>query len=899
MVARVTTTAKKISSVEKSLVIQYAKSLVGKSHGPTAAKTLILAAQPIWDGPDTLTLPSTNGEAVVGIRPCVSTLAVREAMRERNDEQYLVVLTDRSDSDLGLGILSRCYDQRVVTPTMWEAVKGAFHAKQIDGRLSNLPWMAEALVANTPNGGWPPAPAGELTRDLALRSLTSAITGLDASNLDPSSILAWTLDGNTSARLREQPPAVRNGIIDWIREAVGPVASLTVSIATQDHSLDAVSIGLTADVLWTDDLPSADVIAARTRLEHWTGVHNLDAQTARAFADAARGVIQRMESTRDQRYPGVLDRATALFTDLRYDEGAAHSQVLAAGYEARLVALAEQVRTAVSGGAPGLPAMESAFADLLSHDKAGTDRATTMARMAVRLTRWLAFAEGPQPSTLDQAVLRQAREGAYVDWAAADVWVGSTTPELAVAWSELFSAVRRRRDTHDARFAELLADATSRGVLPDQLVPVESVISAVLQPVTSSENRALLIVIDGMSTAVAAELTEQALRTGWFEAVPAADQARTATLAVLPTLTRYSRTSLFTGSLADGSQAKEKSGFAALTGGQLFHKADLIGGAGQALPENLLEAIRSTTPMTAVVLNTVDDALSKADPGGTDWTLEGIQHLAPLLEEARRVGRFVILMSDHGHVVERGGTPQPIEGAEARWRSPATGPMDAQREVALSGPRVLANGGSIIAAVDEGLRYAIKQAGYHGGASAAEAVIPIVVLSCAPDELESAGWVPAAPQAPAWWNDPVSLEVQAAQPVKRSSKPAPKGQEMLDIEIPETEPAGPSAGQSLTESLLVSPIYRAQSARYGARAIPDEIVQGVILVLVEHAGRVHRDTLASAAGIPANRLHTTLPALKRQLNVEGYDVLATDVDGVTVILDVDLLRQQFLEDSAV
>ena len=67
-------------------------------------------------------------------------------------------------------------------------------------------------------------------------------------------------------------------------------------------------------------------------------------------------------------------------------------------------------------------------------------------------------------------------------------------------------------------------------------------------------------------------------------------------------------------------------------------------------------------------------------------------------------------------------------------------------------------------------------------------------------------------------------------------------------------------------------------------------------VLLAQSGRIHRDTLATAAGIPAIRLPGTLAALRRQLNVEGYDVLSIDVDDVTVILDITLLRQQFLEE---
>ena len=99
------------------LVRQYATSLVAKSGGPTAAGVLLLRAQPVWDGPDAITVRDDYRDIRVHVRPCVSALAVRDAMQQRAEGEYLVVLTDRSDADLGLGILSRCYDQRVVTPS--------------------------------------------------------------------------------------------------------------------------------------------------------------------------------------------------------------------------------------------------------------------------------------------------------------------------------------------------------------------------------------------------------------------------------------------------------------------------------------------------------------------------------------------------------------------------------------------------------------------------------------------------------------------------------------------------------------------------------------------------------------------------------------------------------------
>ena len=216
-------------------------------------------------------------------------------------------------------------------------------------------------------------------------------------------------------------------------------------------------------------------------------------------------------------------------------------------------------------------------------------------------------------------------------------------------------------------------------------------------------------------------------------------------------MTRYSRTSLLCGTLRDGTQVDEKRAFTAITGGPLFHKDDLRAPAGAAVNPDVDAAIASATRVVGVVLNTVDDTLAKHDPDGTRWSVSTIQHLEPLLELARRHGRAVVLVSDHGHVVERGGRTDPRELADTRWRPATTGPA-ADGEVALSGRRVLAAGGAIVAPWVEDLRYGNKAAGYHGGASAAEVTIPMLVFAGPDVDLSEAGWRRAGAQAPPWWD---------------------------------------------------------------------------------------------------------------------------------------------------
>ena len=240
-----------IPVANEPLVRRYAQNLVSRMGLESEARVLAIRAQPAWSGPDHLLLSGPSGESArVLVRPCVSSLAIRDAMSALDPSDFLIVLTDRNDADLGLGILARCFNQHVETLNMWVGVEQAFKARDIDPLLRRLLWVAEPLVANAPPGGWPAAPTGILTRDHALSHLTATVLGLEVSELDPSGLLAWTLDPAATLRFREQPTAVQTGLIEWATASIGPVAGLAMGSAATGTSVDAISIGLVADVLW-------------------------------------------------------------------------------------------------------------------------------------------------------------------------------------------------------------------------------------------------------------------------------------------------------------------------------------------------------------------------------------------------------------------------------------------------------------------------------------------------------------------------------------------------------------------------------------------------------------------------------------------------------------------------
>ncbi|NIL64670.1 BREX-2 system phosphatase PglZ [Salinispora arenicola] len=175
--------------------------------------------------------------------------------------------------------------------------------------------------------------------------------------------------------------------------------------------------------------------------------------------------------------------------------------------------------------------------------------------------------------------------------------------------------------------------------------------------------------------------------------------------AVIPSVTGVSRTSLLCGRLASGAADTERARFTAFwkshrLAAELFHKADLPGGAGHRLSPLVLDTIsRIDGPdraVVGVVLNTVDDALDHGREGGrVDWNLGDVAFLPELLAAAKNYGRPVLLVSDHGHVLERErGAPSSDDATSARWRPHNRPPEDG--EVELSGDRVLLGDGRIV-----------------------------------------------------------------------------------------------------------------------------------------------------------------------------------------------------------
>jgi hypothetical protein len=347
------------------------------------------------------------------------------------------------------------------------------------------------------------------------------------------------------------------------------------------------------------------------------------------------------------------------------------------------------------------------------------------------------------------------------------------------------------------------------------------------------------------------------------------------------------------------------------------HKAGLdTSEPGEALSAELAAAIAGTeaADLVTCVLNTIDDALDRSDPGGTDWTDSAVRHLRPLLDHARRAGRVVIMTADHGHVIERRRGTQRSYPEVTSGRSRAGHPPAAEGEVAVTGERVLlpVTGGPAVLAVDEGIRFGPLKAGYHGGASPAEVIVPVAVLvDGSPPEDSGLGL--ALPQEPAWWLDPVRSRSLPSRPgqdelsqlVRPASKKSQSGNApgtmatLFDEPEPlpgpvTSEPAADAQARGLARQVTGSAAYTEQRKIAGRLSVADDKVADLLTALFDAPGsRLGPAQAALVLAVPQQAVRGAILHVQRLLNIDGYPVLRIDADGATVILDQALIREQF------
>lgn len=847
-----------------------------------------------WTGPSVM----HDQQEQYAIYQCDSPLALRLALQDKHDGLAAkVLITPLADEVLEEDLLVRFAKRRLFSLDVWEGVKSLFSAKDLDPRVMRLRWLAERMLAL---GGesLPAVSNGFLDAETLWRTWLRLELGLEAKQADLMALLLWSLEPGNGERWRKLPAEQRAAATQWLCEQAGPASDYVLRCVAAPDTPQAVAVGLAAGVVFH---PAArgQLERAAGRLERYFGGPAPPDALLDRWIRTATEVAERLAGDARQLDPLVM-QADTILTDVQATEFAELSDVSAIGFTRRWERVAAALEEAIQQPADSLPALQTAVQNVRSHLKGRTEtRSLESLEMAVRLVRWLAALEADGdavPHSLGQAVQRQWTIDGFVDWARGRLTVGLATPRVAQAYMRLTERVVQARERHGRQFAELLCAATAAGLRSGtEFVLIEEALSNVVAPL-ARQVPVLLLVLDGMSTAVCRELLHDLTRHDWAMIGQKSTGIGTQpALALIPSVTEVCRTSLLCGARRRGSAADETAGFsqhamladASRSGApKLFHKAEIRSGDALNLAVEVQQAVEDRAQrIVGVVINAVDDHLAKGEQLFVPWTRDTIKVLPTLLDTARAAGRAFVLASDHGHVIDQGAEQLP-EGVSARWRDDQGVCHD--KELRIHGERVLLGAGQrVIAPWSERVRYTGMQHGYHGGISPQEMVAPLVVLWPVDrsDDCPS-GWHELTPDTPAWWDG--LPQAAAARPAN-----VPRYLPGLEEARPASPPVRPGKRPAWIEALFKSKVFAEQKKLAGRQVPPDEQVARILCTLSESGGTLTSAALARQVDRPLVRLPGLLAALQRLLNVEGYAVVDHDAASDTVKLNDELLRRQF------
>lgn len=843
------------------------------------------------------------------VRWCESSLAIREALCdvEQSDPNAtgLVVITPLSSHEIAEDIAARLARSRVFQPEGWDIVRQLFQAKETDARLGRYAWMAQALIDGTALGAYRPVVNGFLDLETAWTEVLKRLLGIDAARPDAIALLQWSMTSDADSKLAHLPAAARADVMRWLDQSAGAAGAMVLGCVESGRTADALPLGLVCGVVFSAAGAGQTALGqAAIRLERFVGDRHVGVTEGEAWAKAAEQLVRSVGLDASR---AMLDRADELLRDLRVAEFAHLSDVLPAALDQRLEDFALALGAHVADPSEtNLRQVEMQADRALRHALMGAQKPRMeRVEMARRLARWL-MSPNPSGQSLPEAVEWQTDQGAFVDWARFRLLGGDELQELSNAYAACRQAVIVRRNGFAKPFAQALVQWNAQPpVASARVIPVENILEKVLAPIAAN-HPVMLLVMDGLSTSIFRELFARISSQGWAEVVPTDGGSPLAGVAALPTVTEVSRASLLCGRLTVGAASQEKAGFAThpalLTHSRseappkLFHKGDLSDATN--LASDVRAAIASAQQrVVGVVYNAVDDHLSGPDQLAQRWALEDLRLLLPLLREAREARRVVVITADHGHLLED-GTAQVPGGDSDRWR-PGTS-VTSPQELAISGGRVVTGDGTnaVVCLWGESSRYAGRKNGYHGGLSPQEVTIPLSVI--VPLGFNLAGWTPAPPAQPEWWElppMPTSQQAAPTTPARPSRKKAtvqPEGQSGLFApdDLPQA-PAPTVAADDWIGALLASPIYSSQRQLAARVAPPDDKMRLLLTALSERGGKLSRSALANRLSLPEVRMGGLLSAVRRLLNVDQMAVINVDEAAGLVELNVALLQQQF------
>jgi hypothetical protein len=853
----------------------------------TAATVFAIESKSAWSGEDQINVDGRQAR-VCEVR---SALRLREVLHEDRGGADLVILTDLDARTFGRENLARVALRRIEPVQPWPVVRTLFGVASIDPRLVRHAWMAERLL-QAPMGDRTIA-GGTLDLETAWGIMLGGF-GLRSARPSEDEFLDAAAKPVFAQAFQTLPTEGREEFKRVIQESLDRLGATVLSVVERGLGEHVLAAGLVAQCLF--EVHDADALSIRGAFGERFGVRGIDGVVASRWGSAVRKLISRPEAT--ALASRVRAQADALLVGDLGGAALAHaSSDLPSGLTQRVRLVAECVERALvdQPSEQDLAELRDAVKRVENHALAGAHGDADRAVMAARLVRWIAEPR-TEPVGLEAAVRRYAESECWVDRARIIVRDGESVPEARRAYQVLAQRVAQER----AKLNTAVAPAAIAASLPaGGLIGVEHVLEKVVAPLAAVRPVAL-IVMDGMSHAVALDLVRALEKVAWVRYRPKSLPAAPLVLSTVPTVTEFARTSLLCGALRAGDQADEREGFSAFLKAKslgsssaptVFHKDKLDDESSK-----VEEAIRSTVKVVACVVNAIDAQLDGSDQLRAQWNLRTIPVLGRLVRACELAGRAIVLTSDHGHLVDEATEQLPANGvgtllAAARWRG-ADGALR-PGELDARGPRVLVSSGACVVAADERVRYGKRHAGYHGGVTVQELACPLHVLVHTGNDAELADWVPIESEDPSWWQiDGSSASTTRPAPVA----PRPRVRPTLNPIA-----AGglfPQGGESWIDALFSSAVYADQRSIAGRAPLPDDQARRIMEVFVQHAPpggtliKMTEQALAARLERSVSDTRKLVTLLRNLLNVDGYEVLGQP-DRDSLELDVALLKTQF------
>ena len=718
----------------------------------------------------------TDDDITIHIHVCKSPLAMRLVMQSTHEpanSDIHALLTTLEDADLDDDILMRLAKRKLFSIDPWEVVKSLFQANLIDPRLRKERWIADYLINLHTSEGYTPVSNGFLNADTVWTIFLERGLGIADGSPDLPYLLKWSIDSNNIARLKNADPNFQKAAIAYITELVGHVAQYILRCACQTERNDLVSLGLVLGVLFHPKATGKlDKAIGKIEERYFQG-EVLTPNLGSTWQAAAQEVINLRLPSDIQLKENILNRADEILQEIGASHLAHLSEISPLGFNQRLESFGQTLSSILknplaSGLEKLIKELIASRNEILRHSLAKEDRYRSRINnldMAIRLLNWIYQQKAETnllPQSLTEAIATELADNCFADWARHSLLSDESLQLISNAYAELFNLAVKVRERQSQIFAHFFTSWTDLGSSHNEILVVENVLRDIVTPI-SYHAPVLLIVLDGMSMSVCHQLLESITRQGW-SLLRKEDQPLPimSALATVPSTTEISRTSLLSGRIRSGKAKDESSEFKfhpdlnesskqqKKQNPLLFHKAQLQGEEDVTLSQDVRQAIASRDRLViGVVVNAIDDRLTKGEQLYIDWTQQSINVIPALLEEAKSANRIVILASDHGHIIEHGTKLiSTTEGGE-RWRPDLDNLTD--DECRLTGNRVVVSGHkSIIAPWSEKIRYKPKKNGYHGGVNPQEIVTPIAVLSSG--QVIPSGWLESSNKFPNWWN---------------------------------------------------------------------------------------------------------------------------------------------------